>query len=95
MTAPIKVSMDADTLEVRTSLLNFVVRQFNVESGNVDLDRSLVDQGIVDSFGLAELIAFIQGEYRVVVFEKDMTRAEFGSINKMARFVVARRKGER
>lgn len=82
--------MDPEHLRVRATLMDFVTRSFNVQPEDIDLDSSLVDQGIVDSFGLVELTAFIEKEHGVVVRQEDMTREAFGSMNKMARFVVAR-----
>lgn len=76
--------------EVRASLLEFVTRNFMVSAQEIDLDRSLVDQGIIDSFGLVEITAFITQRFGVEVREEDMTREKFGSLNKMASFVAAR-----
>jgi len=75
---------------VRASLVGFVTRSFNVAKTDIQMDKSLIDQGIIDSFGLVEITTFIEQEFRVVVKESDMTRESFGSMNKMARFVSAR-----
>lgn len=75
---------------VRAELLEFVCRTFIVTAAEIDLDRSLVDQGIIDSFGLVEITAFIEQRFGVTVREEEMTREAFGSMNKMARFVSAR-----
>lgn len=80
--------------EVRVALLAFVTRSFVVNETDVDRDRSLIDQGIIDSFGLVEITAFIAQHFGVEVREEDMTREAFGSLNKMAKF-VARRMRER
>ena len=42
----------------------FVCRNFIVDRGDFALDQSLIDQGIIDSFGLVELSGFMQSEYR-------------------------------
>jgi acyl carrier protein len=75
---------------VRASLLGFVTQSFNVPAAKIDMDKSLIDQGIIDSFGLVEIATFIEQEFRLVVMESDMTREAFGSMNKMARFISAR-----
>ena len=75
---------------VRTALLEFVTRSFNVAEKDVRLDQSLIDQGIIDSFGLMEITAFIEQKFALKVREQDMTREAFGSMNKMARFVASR-----
>jgi acyl carrier protein len=54
----------------------------------------LIDQGIIDSFGLVEITAFIENSFGVKIREEDMTREAFGSMNKMATFVYRRKKGE-
>ncbi len=87
--------MESEVLRVRALLLGFVIRSFNVTEGDVRLDESLIDQGIIDSFGLVELTAFIEKELKVVVRDADMTRESFGSLDKMAKFVVGRQRGER
>jgi acyl carrier protein len=75
---------------VRASLLGFVTQSFNVTAAKIDMNKSLIDQGIIDSFGLIEIATFIEQEFRLVVKESDMTREAFGSMNKMARFISAR-----
>ncbi len=76
--------------EVRAALLAFVTRSFMVNEADIDRDRSLIDQGIIDSFGLVEITAFIFQHFEVEVREEDMTREAFGSLNKMAKFVARR-----
>lgn len=84
--------MEPSAEVAREALLSFVCRSFMVTEADVDADRSLVDQGIIDSFGLVEITAFIEQRFGVTVREEDMTREAFGSLNKMARFVAARAK---
>jgi acyl carrier protein len=75
---------------VRVSLLGFVTQSFNVAAAKIDMNKSLIDQGIIDSFGLVEIATFIEQEFRIVVKESDMTREAFGSMNKMAHFISGR-----
>lgn len=76
--------------EILTRLLDFVVRSFMVDEADIELDESLIDQGVIDSFGLVEITAFIEKDFGVLVRESDMTREQFGSMNKMATFVHTR-----
>ena len=76
--------------EVRSALLAFVTRSFMVNEADIDRDRSLIDQGVIDSFGLVEITAFIFQQFAVEVREEDVTREAFGPLNKMARFVAGR-----
>jgi len=54
-------------------------------------DASLVDEGILDSFGLAELVTLVERSYGVKVPDKDLALATFDSIDKIAAYVAARR----
>lgn len=85
----------AQQSEIKQALAGFVTRNFNVSEAEIDMDRSLIDQGIIDSFGLVEITAFIEQKFAVKVLETDMTRESFGSMNKMARFISARMPGEK
>lgn len=87
--------MESEALRIRALLLAFVARSFNVSEDEVALDSSLIDQGVIDSFGLVEITAFIEKELGVTIREADMTREAFGSLDKMATFIVARQRGER
>ncbi len=82
------MSVSAET--AREALVEFVCRTFMVTEQDFDKDRSLIDQGVIDSFGLVEITTFIEHRFGVTVREEDLTREAFGSLNKMARFVAAR-----
>jgi acyl carrier protein len=82
--------MDASVDVVRAGLLDFLCRNFVVSESDIDIDGSLIEQGVIDSFGLIEITAFINQRFGIEVREEDMTREAFGSLNKMARFVARR-----
>jgi acyl carrier protein len=52
---------------------------------------SLVDEGILDSFGLAELVALIESRYGVKVPDGEMSLANFESIDRIAAWIEAHR----
>ena len=54
--------------------------------------ESLVDEGILDSFGLAELVALIERSYGVKVPDAELALANFESIDKIAAWVAAARR---
>jgi acyl carrier protein len=53
--------------------------------------ESLVDEGILDSFGLAELMALLERVYGVQVPDGDLALGTFESVDKIAAYVAARR----
>ena len=73
--------------KIQKQLLDFLTRSFLVSRDEIILDESLVDQGIIDSFGLIEIATFMEKEFSVVVTEKQMTRDNFGSVLKIVNFI--------
>ncbi len=56
-------------------------------------DTSLIQQGIVDSTGILELIGFIEETWRVQVPPQDMTPANFDSLGSIDRYLDGRLAG--
>ncbi len=77
----------AGNSEVQEKLLQFICRNYIVDREDIILDQSLVDQGIIDSFGLVEISGFFKTEFNLAVAENEMTRANFGSVLKMVDFI--------
>lgn len=73
---------------IQEKLINFVCRNFIVDKEDIILDQSLVDQGIIDSFGLVEISGFLQKEFQIPVLDSDMNRQNFGSVLKIIDFVT-------
>lgn len=74
-------------MSVKEKLIEFVCRNFMVEAFEIDLSSSLVDQGIIDSFGLVEISTFLKKEFGVETEQEDMNRENFGSIEKIVVYV--------
>jgi len=74
--------------QIKEKFLNFITRNFLIERDEIDLDKSLVDEGIIDSFGLIEIAAYMEKEYGIVVTEQQMTRDNFGSVIRIVNFIA-------
>ena len=73
--------------KIQEQLLDFLTRNFLVAREEIILDESLIDQGIIDSFGLIEIATFMEKSFFIVVTEKQMTRQNFGSVLKIVNFI--------
>lgn len=51
-------------------------------------DESLVDAGVLDSFGLADLVAAMESAYGVKVPDPDISMQTFESIDKIAAYLA-------
>ena len=54
----------------------------------IPLDQSLVELGYMDSFGVVDIVMFLEGQYSVTIDDDEITKEKFGSINKMAKLVA-------
>jgi acyl carrier protein len=52
------------------------------------LDESLYESGILDSFGVVELVSFIESRWGIQILDSEITKEKFGGVNKMARLVA-------
>jgi len=52
-----------------------------------DDNVSFLDEGIVDSVGVMELVSFVEDDFRVHVDDLDITPENFDSVNKIAAYI--------
>ena len=77
--------MPALEQEIRTFIIdNFL---FGQEDGNLSNDDSFLEQGIINSTGVLELVAFLEGEYRIKIQDDELEPENLDSINKLVRFI--------
>ena len=50
-------------------------------------DASFLEEGIVDSIGVMELVAFVEENFSVKVDDLDVTPENFDSINRLAAYI--------
>src|SRR4029077_20969890 len=57
----------------------------------IPLEQSLLEAGILDSYGIVDLMTFLEREFGLTIPDEDVTKEKLGSIRKMARYVGTRR----
>ena len=75
------------SMEIQQKLLDFITSNFMVEEDEIELDVSMIDAGIIDSFGLVEIADFMEKEFNMKITEDMMTRDNFGSVYKIVDFI--------
>lgn len=78
--------------QIKESLLDFLCRQFLVDRSDIDLDKSLIDTGIIDSMGLIEISTFISKNFNFKITVDQMTRQNFGSVLLMVDYIDKNKK---
>jgi len=54
---------------------------------DMPMDKSLVELGHMDSFGVIDLVTYLESKWKVKIENKEITQDQFGSINKMVNLV--------
>ncbi|MBF0582700.1 MAG: hypothetical protein HQL80_00550 [Magnetococcales bacterium] len=77
---------------IRDEIERFVLENFvsDYHPGTLPLDESLVELGILDSYGVVELVAFIEEKWSITILDAEITREKMGSVNKMSRLVLSK-----
>ena len=72
--------------EIFAQLQKFIIRNYMVEEDEVDWDDSLIDQGVIDSIGLIEIVSYLETTYEFKITDDLINRENFGSPKKIALF---------
>ncbi len=54
-------------------------------------DDSFLDQGIIDSTGVLELVAFLEEQYRITIDDEELVPDNLDSISNLLRFIASKR----
>ena len=78
-----------DDRTVRTAIAGYIRENFLYARPDYVLrdDVRLLDEGIVDSMGAVELVAFLEDQFGVSIPDDEITEDNFGTIASIAGFV--------
>jgi acyl carrier protein len=79
-------------LETATRIRNFLLESVlaGMRTDAFTDDDSFLENGIIDSTGILELIGFIEEEFGIEVRDEDLVPDNFDSISKLCRYIAAR-----
>jgi acyl carrier protein len=76
----------------RKQVRDFLVSNFYITETNLlDVDTSLLDQGIIDSTGVLEVIGFIEETFGITVEDSELLPENLDSIQGIAQYVVRKK----
>jgi len=75
-------------------IAGFLVGRFRtaIRRGELGVDDPLISSGIIDSFGVLEVIAFLEDTFRVVIDPTRHEVTEFETVNRIAALVESARR---
>lgn len=68
----------------------FVLENFYVEERDLSDETSLIVSGIVDSTGMLEVIAFLEGHFGIQVEDREAVAANLETVGRIAAFVASK-----
>lgn len=85
------------TSTVKTEIRAFIVENFLFgDTGRpLDDDMSLIENDVVDSTGILELVSFLEERFGIAVADADIVPANLDAIDRIAAYVERMAPGER
>jgi acyl carrier protein len=78
--------------DVKALITTQLVENFIFDRGRVlDPDASLMEEGILDSVGVFELITWLEKTFAISVGDQDLTPENLDSVNRLTGFVTSKR----
>ena len=76
-------------MEINVQIRDFIAKNllFSDNGFQYDDDDSFLQEGIVDSVGVMDLVSFVEDNFKVEVSDHEIVPDNFDSINKLARYV--------
>ncbi len=79
--------------EIREAVLEYVIDEYVDEDDDieVDADTALISSGIVDSFSMVSLKAFLETKYDIKIPDEDATPEAFDTVASIVKIVEKHR----
>ncbi len=83
------ISMVSMTNDYSTQIRDYVAKNllFSDSGFNYDDDASFLDEGIIDSLGIIELVTFVEKQFGVSVADHELVPDNFDSVKKLDTFI--------
>ena len=75
----------------RQEVLAGLIRTVSKQDVTPQIDESLFDSGLLDSFGLPDLVSAIEKEFHITIPDSDLNPKKFESIARIERYLDSRR----
>jgi acyl carrier protein len=84
-----KLKLEEITVEIESDIRTFIAKNllYSGDGFRYSDDISFLEEGIVDSIGVMELVAFVEEKYKFRVNDQDVTPDNFDSVNRLASYI--------
>lgn len=86
------MSNPANTPTIEQRIRDFVARNlvFSADGFTYPDDASFLQEGIIDSLGVMQLVEFVQKDFHITVDQQEVTPEHFDSVTRLAAYVRGR-----
>jgi acyl carrier protein len=78
---------------IQQDLRQFVIETFlfGTDDGQLSNDDSFIENGLIDSMGILNLISYVEKQYGIHVADSDLVPEKWDSVNRVANYVASKR----
>ena len=78
-------------MDLKEELREFFKNKFMIEiDGNLSDDHSFLENGIIDSTGVLELVMFLEEKYGIKVADEELLPENLDSFNNISRYLQSK-----
>ena len=77
--------------QITADLIHFLQASYALVDARVTEDMRLLEEGVIDSLGLLDLVAFVEEKYGIYVSDAEVDLDNFGSVRTIAAFVASKK----
>lgn len=78
--------------EIKEKIKAFIIENFLFgEEQNLEDDMSFLENGIIDSTGVLELVEFIENTFSISIEDEDLIPENLDSLQKVANFINSKK----
>ena len=83
--------MKEETKTIEDSIIRFILMTFpRARQKGLDSSMLLLENGVVDSIGVLELVGFLESEFGITVADEDLNADNFRTVEQIGAFVQAK-----
>lgn len=84
------IHTEMENMNVRQEIKQFIAENFlfTEDTNKLDDDTSFMDEGIIDSMGIMELVVFIEETYKINVEDDEIEPDNLDSVNNLYNFIM-------
>ena len=80
-------------MEAKTKVKEFIINNFlmGADSKSIQDDTSFLEEGIIDSTGILELVEYIQETFEIKVEDEELVPENLDSLNNLEKFINSKK----